>query len=93
MVKMLGFEPDLDLVRTLYCLDASVVKLPEREDEHSIVRVVVDGVTVKFDEDGFWVRAVAEGKLADDRLKALQVSVLEKLSKLTGTEWTFHLSP
>jgi hypothetical protein len=91
LASTLGFEPDLDLVRSLYCLDPSVVQLPEREDEHSVIRVVIDGVTVKFDEDGFWVRAVAEGTLTNERLKALQVSVRDKLSRLTGTEWTFHV--
>ena len=93
LVKWSGFEPDLDLVPSLYRLDASVVELPQREDEHGIVRVVVDGVTVKFEEDGFWVRAVAEGQLAADRLKALQVSVLEKLSQLTRADWSLHVPP
>jgi len=85
------FEPDLELVRALYCLDSSVIELPAREDEHSVVRVAVDGVTVRFHEDSFWVRAVVEGTLSEHRLKALQASVLEKLSRLTRVEWALHV--
>ncbi|HEY6512415.1 MAG TPA: hypothetical protein VI032_10575 [Burkholderiaceae bacterium] len=86
----IGFAPDLELVASLYRLDESVVDLPLREDELGIVRVVVDGVTVKFREDSFWVRAVVEGTLAPDRLEALQASVLDKLTRLTRTPWTVH---
>jgi hypothetical protein len=93
IVRLLGFEPDMSLVQSLYLLDESVVELPEREDEHSIVRTVVDGVTVKFNEDGFWVQAVAEGHLTAERLKELQDSVLAKLVSLTRTEWMLHLPP
>ena len=85
------FEPDLELVRSLYCLDASVVELPAYEDEHSVVRVAVDGVTVRFHEDSFWIRAVVEGTLTEHTLKALLASVLEKLSRFTRAEWTMHV--
>ena len=93
LAERLGFAPDLSLVRSLYLLDTTVVEPPEREDEHGIFRVVVDGATVKFIEDGFWVQAIVEGQLSGRRLKQLQDSVQTKLEKLTGAEWTFHVPP
>lgn len=91
LVSRMGFAPDLELVRSLYRLDPSVVELPAREDEFGIFRVAVDGVTVRFNEDGFRVRAVVEGTLSEQRLEALQTSVLEKLARLTATPWTLQL--
>jgi hypothetical protein len=92
MVDQTGFEPDLDLVNSLYLPDATVTELPRPEDDdgYNVVRVMVDGVIVRFTEDGFTIRAVAEGPLAEARLKALQESVLEKLSRLHGVSWLVH---
>ena len=87
LASLTGFEPDLNVVRSLYCPDASAVELPRTEDEYNIVRVSLDGVTVRFTEDSFSVEVLVEGALAEPTKKELQRSVLEKLSRLDGAEW------
>ncbi len=86
LVTETGHSPDLDLVSRLYTLDASVSALPEGE-EHNVFRVSMDGVVVRFTEDGFSVQVMVEGQLAPGRLDALQASLLEKLAALEGCEW------
>lgn len=88
LVSAIGFEPDLDLVRTLYCPDASAIEQPPSGEEPDIVRVFIGGVTVKFKEDHSSIEALVEGQLPPATLEALQRSVLERLSRLHGTAWT-----
>jgi len=49
--------------------------------------VPVDGVAVRFLEDGFSVRAVVEGRLADDRLATLQHRTLQLLERVDASPW------
>lgn len=92
LVAELGFVPDLDLVSTLYRADESMAELPPAEDEYNIFRVSVDGITVRFTEEGFLVQAVVEGALQQRVLDRLQQSILDKLSRLHGANWTLHKS-
>jgi hypothetical protein len=85
--ETMGFEPDLDLIPALYRLDEHTQELPEEEDEYNVVRVRIDGVTVKLIEDGFSIHAVVQGELAAAREAALQQSLREKLSRLDGGAW------
>ena len=83
----LGRPPDLDALPMLYRLDDSVHELPKKEHEHSVFRVVVDGLVARFTENSHEVRGIVEGNLPDARLRALQESVRGKLSALEGVAW------
>ncbi len=88
-----GHAPDLDMIATLYCLDDSARVLPSSEEEYNIFRVDIDGIVVRFKEDGFLVQAVVEGRLPESRLAGLQASVLQKLSALENAEWEIEPDP
>jgi hypothetical protein len=83
----IGKRPDLQLIPSLYLPDGSVTPLPQEEDQYNIYRVLVDGVVVRFIEQDYIIRVMVEGRLPESRLRALQVSVLAKLSALENTAW------
>ena len=86
----IGRPPDLDLLPALYRPDDSVTPLPPLEDRHNVFRVMVDGVVVRFTEEHHLVRAIVEGSLSPDRLRALQESVKARLSTLEGVPWVIE---
>jgi hypothetical protein len=83
----IGYEPNLDIVPSLYCPDSSFNELTTEDDEHGVFRIEVDGIVVRFKENGFSIQAIVEGVLSDNRVQALKASVLEKLALLENTEW------
>lgn len=54
---------------------------------HNVYRVVIDGLTVRFTEEHFFVGALVEGKLSEERLRTLQEKTVATLSRLEQTEW------
>lgn len=54
---------------------------------HNMYIVHVDGVAMRFLEDGFSVRAVVEGRLVDDVLAALQRRTLQLLDRVDASQW------
>jgi hypothetical protein len=83
----MGRVPDLDLIPLLYLPDDSVTPLPPLEGEYNVFRVLVDGIVVRFTEESHLIRAMVEGTLSQERLRALQESVRNKLSALFGAAW------
>jgi hypothetical protein len=81
------YEPDLDLLLQLYIVDNTVVEIPSGEEEHDIFRVLMDNTVVRFKEGGRGIHAMVEGRLSSDRLGTLQISICDKLAKITGTAW------
>lgn len=87
LVEELGCVPDLAPLRTLYLIDGAT-PLPDREgDDACVVRVELDGVVVRFTERYDRIAVMVEGRLADDRLRALQAHVLAQLTALHATPW------
>jgi hypothetical protein len=78
--------PDFEALAMLYRLDDDS-PAPEDGAEHNEYRVTIDGVVVRFKEDGFPVHAVVEGRLPDERLAALQRKVLATLERIDGSAW------
>jgi len=85
-IEELRGEPDLELIETLYLLDGAAIAKTDG-DEFNVWRVELDGVIVRFTEESRHIAVIVEGKLADDRLRALQAHVLERLSALHFTAW------
>jgi len=84
--KELPHDPDLTLLATLYVCDGAT-PLDEHEDEYNVYRIELDGVHVRFTEDGHRIAAMVEGRLADDRLRMLQDHVIDRLTALHATAW------
>jgi hypothetical protein len=78
-------EPRLDLVETLYAPNVPHAKLPEIEDEFRVTRVSIDGVTVRYVEDGYDVRLTVEGKLPPDTVELVRSDLLKKLEAIENT--------
>ncbi len=71
---------------TLYCIDPAMTAC-EDERSHEVYGVEIDGILVRFEEDRFFVSAIVEGRLADERLRALQEHTLATLCQLDPAEW------
>ncbi len=76
--------PDFEALDALYRLDSEA---PEEGAEHDVFVTTIDGVRVRFKEDGWTVQAIVEGRLSDARLQELQQSTLATLQKLDAGEW------
>jgi hypothetical protein len=82
----IGGEPDLSLVEKLYRFDGAVA-IDRSGEDFNVWRVEVDGVIVRFTEQDRRVAVIVEGRLAEERLRALQDHVLGCLSALHLTAW------
>jgi hypothetical protein len=49
--------------------------------------VVIDGLTVRFKENRFWVEAIVEGQLTRKRLSDLQLTTLALLERLDSAQY------
>ena len=90
--KELGGEPDLSLLETLYCCEGATAIDQGSDDEYNVWRISIDGVIVRFTEDSRRIAVIVEGKLAEDRLQALQEHVIARLSALHFTPWALEAS-
>ncbi len=70
----------------LYRLDQAAPG-PEQDSKANVFRVVIDGVWVRFTEDGWSVQAMVEGRLSDARLDELQRATLATLQQLDASDW------
>lgn len=78
-------EPDFASLAMLYRLNEQTP--PPTKGPGSVFNSVIDGLTVRFKEDLFWVEAIVEGQLAPERLLALKQETLALLKRLEGAEW------
>jgi len=77
--------PDFEALEQLYRIDGDAAP-PVKGPDYQYYVVEIDGVTVRFREDGYWVEAVVEGRLDPERLHALQRQTLAVIERLEGTE-------
>ncbi len=85
--REIGGEPDLALLEALYrCEGASAIDRGE-QDDFNVWRVEIDGVIVRFTEEQRRIAVIVEGRLAEERLRALQEHVLARLSALHVRPW------
>jgi hypothetical protein len=68
----------------LYRLDDES-PLPIEGADFNVFSVVIDGLTVRFKEDRFWIEAIVEGQLVKERLRALQTRTLELIERLEAS--------
>jgi hypothetical protein len=78
--------PDFEALAALYRLEETA-PLPEEGPGHNVYRVNIDGVSVKFTEEGWSVKAIVEGRLSDTRLEELQRATLANLQRLDASVW------
>ena len=81
--------PDFEALAELYRLGAEA-PAPQETEQHNVFRIVVDGIFVRFAEDRFFVDAIVEGRLSDDRFAELQAHTLATLARLDASEWTIE---
>jgi hypothetical protein len=78
----LGFRPDIELYAQLYVPPVPHQKIPEREDEFEVRRIDVNGVTVRYNEQGSSVLITIEGDLPASTADILVSDLADKLSAL-----------
>ncbi len=86
LAKEIAGEPDLALVDALYRCEGATPIVRE-EDDFNVFRIELDGVIVRFTEESHRIAVIVEGRLADDRLRALQDHVLRCVTALHFTAW------
>jgi hypothetical protein len=79
-------KPDFEALAVLYRLE-DTSPAPENASEHNVYRVSIDGVTVRFTEDSWSVKALVEGRLSGERLEQLQSKTLATLQQLDAADW------
>jgi hypothetical protein len=85
--EKLGSIPDLSLLDGIYRCEGATV-LPNREsDDYNVFRIELDGIVVRFTEEGRRIAAMVEGVLSEDRLLTLQDHVIARLVALQLTVW------
>ncbi|HEX7645076.1 MAG TPA: hypothetical protein VF472_22980 [Burkholderiaceae bacterium] len=87
LVKELGTLPDLALLSSLYAPDVATQVLGEDEDRHSVYRIRIGEIVVRYVEDHFTIQVTVEGDLPDQVVKQLQVDLVSKLSALEQTQF------
>jgi len=77
-------QPDFAALEMLYRPDDTSPP-PTEGREYRVFSSVLDGVTVRFREESFWVEAIVEGRLPAARLEAFQRRTLALIERLEGT--------
>lgn len=87
IVHETGRDPDLEQLRTLYRSDGATVLEQREDDDFNVWRIELDGVTVRFTEESHRIAVIVEGRLAEERLRALQQHVLARVAALHASAW------
>ncbi|WP_432719368.1 hypothetical protein R0381_000494 [Jeongeupia wiesaeckerbachi] len=77
-------EPDFAALKMLYRMEDDG-EAPITELDFNCYAVVIDGLTIRFKEEGFWIEAIVEGRLDDDRLESLQRRTLSLLERIEAS--------
>jgi hypothetical protein len=78
--------PDLEALEGLYRFKGTSPPT-EDEREYNVFVTIVDGVPVRFKEDGWTVSVLVEGRLPDARLEEMQRDTLSTLGRLDAAKW------
>ncbi len=84
----LGEPPDLDLAARLFRPSVAHEALPEDGDAYNTRRVLVDGVVVRFIDNGYSLQMTVEGDLPASTVDAIAEQLREKLSAIERTPYT-----
>lgn len=84
--KELGESPEIELVKFLYNPEIHHQKLPEKDDEYEVYRIIINDVIVRYVEEHHTIQITVEGDLSERIIEILKSDVLKKLSKLEKTE-------
>jgi hypothetical protein len=83
-------EPDFEALSALYRLDDSPP--PVKDDQaYNVFRTVIDGIPIRFTEEGFEVHAIVEGRLFPARLNELKRRTLDLLERLEASPWEIEV--
>jgi hypothetical protein len=88
LIQELGGAPDYQLLKTLYRPDIPHQPLPQREEEHNIHRLEVQGTVVRYVQSMWHVQVTVEGDLPAATIAALQADLVNKVTRLENTACT-----
>lgn len=80
--QLLGHPPDLDTAERLFRPDIPFETVPGEPEEAGSARIRVDGVLVRYANEGYGIHVTAEGDLPAATLTALQADLATKLEKI-----------
>ena len=78
--------PDFEALDALYRIVGDTPQVFDG-DEVGAFSVVVDGQTVRFKEERFWIEAIVEGQLTAKRLSDLQLITLALLERIDSSKY------
>ena len=88
LLPEVGEQPDLDLAQRLYRPAVAHEALPEDDEAYNTRRVRVDGVVVRFVDNGYSLQMTVEGDLPASTVDAIAEELREKLATLERTPYT-----
>lgn len=80
--RELGREPNLDLMATLYQPGVPHEQRPAVESEYRVLRISVEGITVRYVEDMRSIQLTVEGELPQQIVDVLTSDLLGKMIEL-----------
>ena len=82
-----GTKPNLELIAELYRPAIPYEQIPNNESEHGVIRIKVNGITVRYVEEMQSIQMTVEGDLPQHTIDALKSDLLNKLTNLEGTSY------
>jgi hypothetical protein len=79
-----GEEPDLEAVAECFRPPITHDVVPDRDDETRVSRIVVDGVTVRYVDDGVAITITVEGSLPAKTCEQVVADLVRKLDRIEG---------
>lgn len=85
LTEELGTEPDLALAEQLFRPSVAHEALADDDDAHDTVRIMVEGVVVRFVNTMYAVQMTVEGDLPQETVDAIAGELRDRLSVLENT--------
>ncbi|VAW77355.1 hypothetical protein MNBD_GAMMA12-3630 [hydrothermal vent metagenome] len=80
--KKLTIDPDIQLITKLYQFSMVHNKVEADDEEYNVFWVEFEGVKIKFVEQSSALKVTIQGYLADETVRFIQASVIDKVSVL-----------
>lgn len=86
--KALGYLPAEKLLKQLYDIDGFETEYIEKGfDDHRVVKIKINGVSIKIKEDWHTIKMVAEGEISEENLQKIQQGILKNLEAIEQTDF------
>ena len=83
--KLLGYQPDVNLVKDIYNFDREHADLHREEDVYNLFWIYMGQVRIRFTEEMHSLKVVIEGSLSPNKVSFIKEQLMDKLSALENS--------